>query len=87
MSLKSLLHYLLYALCFVLRGKNQAAKDIEGRYPISHFWDATEPKLCVCEAKVLAEDIRPPPQPQPWHDELNITNKPSIMEMVINREV
>lgn len=35
------------------RGKSQAAKDIAGRYPVSHYWDAEEPKLLVCEAKVL----------------------------------
>ncbi|KAK3579473.1 hypothetical protein CHS0354_028282 [Potamilus streckersoni] len=33
------------------KGKDQAAKDIAGRYPISFFWDANEPKLVVCEAK------------------------------------
>ncbi|KAK7111421.1 intraflagellar transport protein 140 homolog [Littorina saxatilis] len=38
------------------RGKNQAAKDIAGRYPVSHFWDLDEPKLLVCEAKALAKD-------------------------------
>ncbi|BFZ17235.1 hypothetical protein BsWGS_20274 [Bradybaena similaris] len=35
------------------RGKNQAAKDIAGRYPIVHYWDPAEPKLCVCEAWIL----------------------------------
>ncbi|XP_074648558.1 intraflagellar transport protein 140 homolog [Tubulanus polymorphus] len=37
------------------RGKNQAAKDIAGRYPISHFWDLEEPKLLVCEAQLIAK--------------------------------
>lgn len=37
--------------CF--RGKDQAAKDIEGRYPITHHWDAHDPKLVVCEARIL----------------------------------
>ncbi|XP_064637216.1 intraflagellar transport protein 140 homolog [Lineus longissimus] len=35
------------------RGKNQAAKDIAGRYPLSHYWDSHESKLLVCEAKLL----------------------------------
>lgn len=35
------------------RGKDQAAKDIAGRFPMQHFWDAHDPKLIVCEAKVL----------------------------------
>ena len=39
---------------FNFRGKTQAAKDIAGRTPSSHFWDLTEPKLIVCEATVLA---------------------------------
>ncbi|CAH1793664.1 unnamed protein product [Owenia fusiformis] len=35
------------------RGKNQAARDIAGRFPISHFWDPLETKLLVCETKSL----------------------------------
>ncbi|KAK2157995.1 hypothetical protein LSH36_179g04000 [Paralvinella palmiformis] len=38
------------------KGKNQAAKDIAGRFPISHFWDKTESKLLVCEAQIRAQD-------------------------------
>jgi len=41
---------------FRCRGKNQAAKDIAGRFPISHFWDKTESKLLVCEAQIRAQD-------------------------------
>ena len=46
-------------LCFLnkvfhpYRGKDQAAKDIAGRYPISHYWDSHDPKLVVCEAHIL----------------------------------
>ncbi|XP_050392806.2 intraflagellar transport protein 140 homolog [Patella vulgata] len=39
------------------RGKNQASKDIAGRYPISHYWDMMEPKLVVCEAKYVPVKI------------------------------
>ncbi|XP_053388212.1 LOW QUALITY PROTEIN: intraflagellar transport protein 140 homolog, partial [Mercenaria mercenaria] len=35
------------------RGKDQAAKDIAGRFPITHHWDAHDPKLVVCEARIL----------------------------------
>ncbi|XP_041362442.1 intraflagellar transport protein 140 homolog [Gigantopelta aegis] len=35
------------------RGKNQAAKDIAGRRPLTHLWDPSEPKLLVCEANIL----------------------------------
>jgi len=35
----------------VYRGKAEAAKEIAGRYPLSHHWDWEEPKLLVCEAK------------------------------------
>lgn len=37
----------------LFRGKDQAAKDIAGRYPISHYWDSHDPKLVVCEAHIL----------------------------------
>ena len=40
-------------ICFLSRGKDQAAKDIAGRYPISHYWDSHDPKLVVCEAHIL----------------------------------
>ena len=33
-----------------------AARDIRGRHPVSHYWDPTEPKLLVCEAKLLPVD-------------------------------
>ncbi|XP_077980431.1 intraflagellar transport protein 140 homolog [Glandiceps talaboti] len=36
----------------VERGRSEAARDIAGRYPISHVWDPQEPKLLVCEAKL-----------------------------------
>ncbi|OWF41021.1 intraflagellar transport protein 140 homolog [Mizuhopecten yessoensis] len=39
------------------RGKNQAAKDIAGRYPMTHHWDPHDTKLIVCEAKVMASAV------------------------------
>ena len=33
-----------------------AARDIRGRHPVSHYWDPNEPKLLVCEAKLLPLD-------------------------------
>lgn len=33
------------------RGRFQAARDISQRYPISQFWDSSEPRLIVCEVK------------------------------------
>jgi intraflagellar transport protein 140 len=44
-------------LIYFVRGKNQAAKDIAGRYPMSHYWDAEESKLLVCEAHILAKEL------------------------------
>jgi len=38
------------------RGKDQAAKDIAGRYPITHHWDAHDAKLVVCEARNIPRD-------------------------------
>ena len=38
---------------FTFRGKDQAAKDIAGRFPISHHWDSHDPKLVVTEAQIL----------------------------------
>ncbi|XP_052768007.1 intraflagellar transport protein 140 homolog [Mya arenaria] len=35
------------------RGKDQAAKDIAGRFSTMHYWDAHDPKLVVCEAQIL----------------------------------
>ncbi|XP_072167641.1 intraflagellar transport protein 140 homolog [Diadema setosum] len=35
------------------RGREEAAQDVAGRYPTSIFWDAQEPKLLVCEAKLV----------------------------------
>jgi intraflagellar transport protein 140 len=37
------------------RGKTQAAKDIAGRSPMTHYWDAHDPKLIVCEAKIMID--------------------------------
>ena len=52
-------------LCFVInRGKAQAARDIAGRTPITHYWDSQEIKLLVCEAKLLPSDQRPQQQNQ-----------------------
>ncbi|CAM1291051.1 IFT140 (predicted) [Pycnogonum litorale] len=34
------------------RLRSQAAKDLNGRFPKSHFWDAKEPRLLVCEASL-----------------------------------
>ena len=42
-----------FVCVFYSRGKDQAAKDIAGRYPISHYWDSHDPKLVVCEAHIL----------------------------------
>lgn len=42
-----------YKVFHPCRGKDQAAKDIAGRYPISHYWDSHDPKLVVCEAHIL----------------------------------
>ncbi|XP_077862626.1 intraflagellar transport protein 140 homolog [Saccoglossus kowalevskii] len=39
------------------RGRSEAARDIAGRYPISHYWDPQEPKLLVCEAKLSAAAV------------------------------
>lgn len=42
------------------KGKCQSAKDVAGRHPISHFWDWEEPRLFVCEAKILEIDQKVP---------------------------
>ncbi|XP_067952050.1 intraflagellar transport protein 140 homolog [Watersipora subatra] len=39
------------------RGRHQAAKDISSRYPISQFWDCSEPKLIVCEVKRISGTV------------------------------
>ncbi|GFO12432.1 intraflagellar transport protein 140 homolog, partial [Plakobranchus ocellatus] len=54
------------------RGKNQAAKDIAGRYPVSQHWDPAEPKLFVCEAQILSHTVA----------DLNQQNKPSLTKIV-----
>lgn len=41
----------------ITRGKNQAAMDIAGRYPMTHHWDPHDTKLIVCEAKVMASAV------------------------------
>ncbi|XP_076446737.1 intraflagellar transport protein 140 homolog [Babylonia areolata] len=56
------------------RGKNQAAKDIAGRYPVSHYWDMEEPKLLVCEARVLTKD--------PSKDSKEVKKKHSLTKAV-----
>lgn len=38
----------MYVYC---RGKYQAAKDISNRFPVSQYWDSSEPRLIVCEVK------------------------------------
>lgn len=54
----------------IFRGKNQAARDIAGRFPISHHWDPEEPKLLVCEAKCLPH--------QSCQDDKDLKKKPSL---------
>lgn len=44
-----------YSCTSVYRGKTQAAKDIAGRFPLTHYWDAQDSKLIVCEAKILID--------------------------------
>ncbi|XP_033108707.1 intraflagellar transport protein 140 homolog [Anneissia japonica] len=39
----------------VERGRVEAAQDVAGRYPVSAFWDPTEPKLIVCEARLALD--------------------------------
>ncbi|XP_059152845.1 intraflagellar transport protein 140 homolog [Physella acuta] len=53
------------------RGKNQAAKDIAGRFPVSQHWDPAEPKLFVCEAWILSEAIN-----------TNQMKKPSLTKII-----
>ncbi|XP_041473205.1 intraflagellar transport protein 140 homolog isoform X2 [Lytechinus variegatus] len=38
------------------RGREEAAQDVAGRYPINIFWDTHEPKLLVCEAKLSHQE-------------------------------
>ena len=65
---------------FYLRGKNQAAKDIAGRFPTSHHWDAEEMKLLVCETKLKpTTETKPAAQTQNWNYGLT---KPVIEEIV-----
>lgn len=56
------------------RGRNQAAKDIAGRYPESHYWDDEEPKLIVCEAMVLSKLAD--------KDDKDVKKKPSLTKAV-----
>ena len=66
------------AVC--VRGKNQAAKDIAGRFPTSHHWDAEEVKLLVCETKLKpTTDTKPATESQSWNYGLT---KPVIEEVV-----
>ena len=32
---------------------NTSASEVSGRFPLSHEWDEEEPRLLVCEAKLL----------------------------------
>ena len=41
---------------FFCRSKSQAAKNVSGRYPISHFWDPKEQRLLCCEAKLIHKE-------------------------------
>lgn len=46
----------------VERGRKEAARDIQGRFPISHHWDNNEPRLLVCEAKISGSIERKQPE-------------------------
>ena len=54
-------HMQLKITCHTYRGKNQAAKDIEGRVPVSHYWDNNEPKLLCCVAKFQLPEVKKGP--------------------------
>ena len=69
--------------CNDFRGKNQAAKDVAGRHPISHSWDWEEPKLLVCEAKYTPprEPEKSPPEKQ-YNKWLPLNKASSVDEIV-----
>lgn len=35
------------------RAKRETAREVGGRFVMSHMWDAEDPRLLVCEAKSL----------------------------------
>ena len=45
----------MYYIYLHFRGKRQAARDIAGRCPVNHHWDAEEPKLLICEAQIQTQ--------------------------------
>ncbi|PAA57809.1 hypothetical protein BOX15_Mlig030591g2 [Macrostomum lignano] len=58
------------------RDKEAQARDLSGRYPISHHWDALDSRLLIVEAKLTAhEEVL---------EQFNITNNDKAERMVIS---
>jgi intraflagellar transport protein 140 len=58
-----------------------AARDVAGRHPISHYWDLTEPKLLVCEAKLIPKDKTQKDQKDDYNKSISLT-KATMVESV-----
>ncbi len=72
--------------CYIstCRGKNQAAKDIAGRHPVSLHWDPNESKLLVCEANLLPEVQQRKDQQNQRDQHRNIALTKATMEETVS---
>lgn len=43
----------------IYRAKRETAREVGGRFVMSHMWDAEDPRLLVCEAKSLHGSKKP----------------------------
>jgi intraflagellar transport protein 140 len=43
----------------VVTGREELVKDVRDRYPVSHYWDGSDSRLLICEAKRLSERDKP----------------------------
>lgn len=46
-------NYVSHITDAIHRAKRETAREVGGRFVMSHMWDAEDPRLLVCEAKSL----------------------------------
>lgn len=46
-------NFIIDSVYFFLRAKRETAREVGGRFVMSHVWDLEDPRLLVCEANSL----------------------------------
>lgn len=66
------------------RSKSRTAKDVSGRYPVSHFWDPKEKRLLCCEARLIPNEEMEISKPEsPKSNENEVDDASEMIETMI----